>query len=554
MGFSEIAVFLVVAAIGGIVARLLKQPLLVGYLFSGIALSFFGFIKSPEEIADLGRIGIALLLFLVGLEMKLSEIPTLGKVALITGLGQIIFTSVVGFFLSLALGFPPLASVYIAVALTFSSTIIIVKLLSEKGDLGSLYGKISVGFLLIQDLVAVLILMFLAGIRQGSLSPSIFLFITLKALVLFGLTWYLSKRILPRFFDRITSRSPEILFVTAIAWALGVSALVGGPLGFSFEIGGFLAGLALSNLPEHLGVSAKTRPLRDFFLVIFFLSLGSQLLIKDFAAVLVPGIIFSLFVLIGNPLIVMILMGIMRYKKRTSFLASVTVAQISEFSFILMAMGLTLGHVGEGEAATVIVVGIITMVASTYLILGADKIYAKIKNSLSIFERKNPKENVFLMDREISDHIVLIGANRMGTVLIKFLKRKGEKILVIDHNPKVFSELSADNIPVLFGDCDDPEVLDLAKLGLSRLVISSVPHLDDNLLILEHIKALQRKPVSIFKAVTKGDATRLYEAGATYVLVPEILAGEFLRHIFSSHGISLERIKKMGKSHFRRIL
>ncbi|KKU09422.1 MAG: Sodium/hydrogen exchanger [Candidatus Woesebacteria bacterium GW2011_GWB1_45_5] len=554
MGFSEIATFLVLAAIGGIIARLLKQPLLVGYLFSGIVLSLFGFIKSPEAVSDLGKIGVALLLFLVGLEMKLGEIPTLGKVALMTGLGQIIFTSVVGFSLSVLLGFSPLASVYIAVALTFSSTIIIVKLLSEKGDLGSLYGKISVGFLLVQDLVAVLILMFLAGIRQGNTDIAGFLFIGVKALILFALTWYLSKGILPRLFERLTSKSPEILFMAAIAWALGISALVGGPLGFSYEIGGFLAGLALSNLPEHLGISAKTRPLRDFFLVIFFLSLGSQLIIKDVAGVIFPAVIFSLFVLIGNPLIVMAIMGAMRYKKRTSFLASVTVAQISEFSFILMAMGLALGHVGVGETATVIVVGIFTMIASTYLILGSEKIYTKIKIFLSVFERKNTKEDVFLMDREISDHIVLIGANRMGSVLIKFLKRKGEKFLVIDHNPKVFSELSADNIPVLFGDCEDSEVLDLAKIGLSRLVISSIPHLEDNLTILEYIKALPRKPVSIFKATTKKDAAHLYEAGASYVLVPEVLAGEFLRHVFLSHGISPERIKKMGKSHFRRML
>jgi len=554
MGLPELALLLASAAVAGVFARLLKQPLLIGYLLAGIALASFGFIKDPESIANLGKIGVALLLFLVGLEMKVGELPSLGKVAAVTGLGQIVFTSIVGFFLALVLGFSPLPALYIAVAITFSSTIIIVKLLSEKGDLGSLYGKVAIGFLLVQDFVAVLILMFLAGLRDQSASLPGFLLIGVKALLLFSATWFLSKKILPVLFEKLTSKSSELMFMVSIAWALGISALVGGPLGFSFEIGGFLAGLALSNLPEHLGISVKTKPLRDFFLVIFFLSLGSQLLVGGVGDILVPAIIFSLFILIGNPLIVMIIMGLLRYKKRTSFLASVTVAQVSEFSFILMAMGLTLGHVGQRDVATVVVVGVVTMVASTYLILGSNKLYTRIKNFLSLFELKNTREDPLLVDRQMSDHIVLIGANRMGSVLIRFLKRKKEPFLVIDHNPRVFSNLSADNIPVLFGDSDDADILDLAKIDKARMVVSSIPNLEDNLTIMEYIKGLERRPATIFKAVNKSDAVSLYEAGASYVLIPEVLAGEFLRHVFSSHGVSSERIIKMGKSHFRRML
>lgn len=554
MDFYSISLFLVVAAVFGIIAKFLKQPVLIGYLFAGLALAYLGLIRDTEGLEALGKIGIALLLFLVGLEMNIRELPTLGKVAMFTGLGQIIFTSILGFLISLLLGYGIIPSVYIAVALTFSSTIIIVKLLAEKGDLGSLYGKIAIGFLLVQDFVAILILMFLAGLKQGDASVLQFLFIGVKALLLLGVVWFLSKKILPYIFNKFVATSPEVMFVGSIAWALGVSALVGGPLGFSFEIGGFLAGLALSNLPEHLNIASKTRPLRDFFLTIFFLVLGSQLLIHDIGSIVFPAIIFSLFILIGNPLIVLIIMGVMKYKKRTSFLASVTVAQISEFSFILMAMGYSLGHFGEKEVAVVVLVGVVTMTASTYLILGADKIYLKIKKYLSIFERKNSREEVLVTEADLDNHVVLIGGGRTGKSLITYLKKTRTPFIVVDYNPKVFSNLAAEKISVILGDVDDSDVLDLAKIEKARLVISAAPTIHDNLALLEYVKNLKIKPLVIVKAGTRDEALKLYEAGAAYVLLPEIIAGEYLRHIFVSHGLGEARIKRMGKGHFNRLV
>lgn len=554
MDFRYISALLVIAAVFGVLAKSVKQPILIGYLFAGALASYFGFFSSGEFEA-LGKIGVALLLFLVGLEMNLSEIPTIGKVALITGLGQITFTSLFGFLISTLLGYSLISSLYIAVALTFSSTIIIVKLLSEKKDLNSLYGKISVGFLLVQDLVAVLILMFLAGFRSGNVGVVSILFLIIKAVGLFTLTWYLSKKILPFFFQKIVGHSSELLFVVSIAWALGISALVGGPLGFSFEIGGFLAGLALSNVSEHLGVASKTRPLRDFFLTIFFLTLGSQLIVDNLGAVLVPAIIFSTFVLIGNPIIVMSILGKLGYKKRTSFLASVTVAQISEFSFILMAMGLSLGHLVGSEVTTIVMVGAITMTVSTYLILGAEKIYSKIKSWLSVFEKQTTNELVVLdMDEELENHIVLIGCDRTGQRLLPFFKNRGHQLVVVDYNPDVFKKLSTDKIKAVLGDATDEEILELLNLGKASMVICTASTLSENISLLENIKSYKKPPTFIGNAQTREDAIKLYEKGANFVLVPEVLAGEFLRHVFLSHGIAHERFKKMGKSHFNRLV
>ena len=554
MSFADVSLFIVVAALVGVIAKALKQPLLIGYLFAGFLLSVFGLVKDPETASTLGQIGVALLLFLVGIEMNLRELPSIGKVALFTGLGQIVFTSLVGFLIVFFLGFSFLPAVYIAIALTFSSTIIIIKLLSEKGDLSSLYGKIAVGFLLVQDFVAVAILMFLAGLRTGDLGYGQFLFTGFKAVALFASVWFLSRKVLPDIFEKFVASSSEMLFIASIAWALGISALVGGPLGFSYEIGGFLAGIALSNLPEHLGVASKTRPLRDFFLTVFFLLLGTQLLVGDVGAVLVPAAILSVFVLIGNPLIVLVIMGLLRYRKRTSFMASVTVAQISEFSFILMAMGAYLGHVSRSEVALVIMVGVITMTASTYLILGSEKIFSVLKNFLSVFERKKTHEQALLYDRNFTDHIVLVGCDRMGRGLLSFFRKKGLLFLVVDYNPKVFFFLTAEKHPVLFGDISDPEIMDLAKMDKARMVISTVTNFNSNLSLLAHIRGLARKPLSILKSSDRDEAIRLYEAGADYVLVPEIITGEYLRHVFASHGLGEERIRKMGKGHFNRLI
>lgn len=554
MGFAELALLLVVAGSFGVLAKALRQPLIVGYLGAGILLSLLGVFKDPEAVSSLGKIGVALLLFLVGLEMNFRELPTIGKVAALTGLGQIIITSAAGFLLATLLGFSTLSSVYIGVALTFSSTIIAIKLLSEKNDLGNLFGRIAIGILLVQDLVAIIILMFLAGLQTGDASLTQFLIVGVKGFILVGSVALLSKKVFPYIFEKFVAGSSELLFVVSIAWALGFSAFVGGPLGFSFEIGGFLAGLSLSNLPEHLGIASKTRPLRDFFLTIFFLTLGGRLLIDNLGSVLLPAAIFSIFVIIGHPLITLPIMGILRYKKRTSFLTSITLAQISEFSLILMAMGLALGHVTKSETAMIVVVGVVTMTISSYLILGAEKIYLVLKNFLSFFERKTTKEGVLLEDRNLSDHIVLIGCDRTGSGLITFFEKKKLPFLVVDFNPKVYLRFSADKRPVIFGDVSDPEILDLCKMDKARFVISTVSSLTDNLTILEYLRVQRRRPVTIFRASTKEDAVKLYGAGATYVLVPAIIAGEYLRHIFLAHGMGEERLKKMGKSHFNRLV
>ena len=553
MDFSSLSLFLVIAAGFGIVVKLFKQPLLIGYLLAGISLGAFGLVSDVHSVEGLAQIGVTLLLFLLGLEMNITDLKSVGKVALITGIGQIVITSSIGYLISLMLGFSSLTSIYIAVALTFSSTIVMVKLLSEKKDLSSLYGKIAIGFLLVQDVIAVLVLMFLGGLGSAGFGGIEIIFVLLRALGLFVGLWAVSKYFLPYLYEKIVGTSSELIFIVSIAWALGLASFIAGPLGFTLEIGGFVAGLALSNLPEHLQIESRTKPLRDFFLVIFFLLLGTQLVVKTSILALLPkALLYSAFVLIGNPIIVLVILGISGYKKRTSFMAGLTVAQISEFSFILMNMGQNLGHVSESEVALVVMVGVITMTLSTYMILGADKLFSIVHKQLSVFEKKKTVESAYLTETKLQNHVVLVGCDRTGKRLMKFLKNRNTEFVVVDFNPNVFTNLTADNINIVFGDVNDPEVSEAANIEESKMIISTINHLAANMIMLDRLS--NKDTVTVFTASSYEDAVRLYEHGATYVIVPEIAAGEHIHHLLTVYGTAKSKFTKLGKRHFDRMI
>jgi Kef-type K+ transport system membrane component KefB/voltage-gated potassium channel Kch len=525
----ELAAIILIAAVLGVLMRQLKQPLILAYLVTGFIIAYIGWINLDKETFKLfAELGVVFLLFLIGLEINYDSLRLVGRQSIILGLGQIIFTFVFGFLIAIFFNFNFLASAYIGIALTFSSTIIIVKLLSEKKDTSSFYGKLSIGFLLVQDLVAILILIFLTGISTGINNQNIALnmFLTIiKGLILFGLILYIGRRFLPLVFDR-AAKSNELLFLISLAWLFLMVALTK-KLGFSLEVGGFLAGLALSNSSENFQIAAKLKPLRDFFIMIFFIVLGSSFVISNVSKIGFEIFAFSLFVLIGNPLIVLILMGILGYRKRTSFLTGLTVAQISEFSLILASLGLKIGHINEEVVALITGVGIITITVSTYLILNADFIFKKIHKYLSIFEKKKPLEDN-LENLQIKKPVVLIGAHRTGQSIA--LNIPAKNLLVIDFDPDIISFLRKQGIDYIFGDIADPDVFEKSQIKEAKLVISTTPDFNDNMFLLEEIKKIgkEKRPKVIVRAETEKDALILYEKGADYVILPYFTAGQYL--------------------------
>ncbi|MBI4993638.1 cation:proton antiporter [Candidatus Wolfebacteria bacterium] len=525
-GIFELTAIILIASALGIIAKLLKQPIILAYLATGAIIGYFGFfdLSNKETFKIFSEMGIMFLLFLVGLEINYNSLRLVGKSSLIIGFSQVVLTIAAAFFLATALNFNYLQAAYISFALTISSTVIIVKLLSDKKDLNSLYGKISIGVLLVEDFLTIVVLFLLSGIESGGFDFKNMTLVIAKGTLLFALVIYLGKKILPLIFDKI-SRSQELLFLTSLAWLFSLVAITN-KIGFSIEIGGLLAGLALANSSEHFQISGYIRSLRDFFLLIFFVIMGYSMAFSNFHGLAYPIIIFSLFVLIVCPLIVIIIMGLLGFRSRTSFLTGLTMAQVSEFSFILAALGSKINHLDEKIVAIITAVGITTIAASSYMIIYGENIYKFLSPVLKIFERKKIKENGEI--REFEKPIILIGCHRTGQNIAANISK--EDLLIIDFDPEVIDRLKKQNFDYIFGDIADKDIFEAANFNKARLVISTSPELEDNLFLLSELNKLpNRDEIKIvLRARTETEAKILYNDKADYVIIPHFTAGQYL--------------------------
>ena len=497
--FSEFALLLSIAAAVGAVFVRLKQPVLIAYIVVGIAVggAGLGLVHSHAEIDLLAQIGVAVLLFVVGLKLDLHHVRHIGPVALATGLGQLAFTIVIGFVLTLILGKGWVEALYVAVALTFSSTIIIVKLLSDKRELDSLHGRIAVGFLIVQDLAVVLAMMTMSAMRSDGSAPAgaidwdgVALNLVFK-ITIAGVALFLLMRYLLPVVVSIMARSQELLLVFAIAWGVALAAL-GEWAGFSKEAGAFLAGFSLASTGYREAMSARMTSIRDFLLLFFFIDLGAKLELSTLGAEVVPAAVLSVFVLVGNPLIVMVIMGWMGYRRRTGFLAGLTVAQISEFSIIFVAMGITLGHIGSSALGLVTLVGIVTITLSTYLILYSHRLYEFLAPWLGVFERSDPfreRDGAAVAGTAVGADVLVFGVGRYGGRLLAQLRRDGVDALGIDFDPEQVATLRERGLPVRFGDAEAVDYLESLPLARTRWVISTMPEWNQNRTLLHALRA-----------------------------------------------------------------
>ncbi len=501
--FSEFALLLLICALAGAVFVRLRQPVLIAYIVVGIAVgpAVFGLVTAHDQIDLLAQVGVAVLLFAVGLKLDLHHVRHIGPVALATGLGQLGFTIVIGFALILALGKGWLEALYVAVALTFSSTIIIVKLLSDKRELDSLHGRIAVGFLIVQDLAVVIAMMAMSALRGTGSSDTgtsdvgwvaVLLSLGWRLAVAAAALFVLMRWVLPALVAAM-ARSQELLLVFAIAWGVALAAL-GEWAGFSKEAGAFLAGFSLASTPYREAMNARLTGIRDFLLLFFFIDLGARLELSALGAEVVPAIALSLFVLIGNPLIVMAIMGFMGYRRRTGFMAGLTVAQISEFSIVFVAMGMTLGHVGVQALSLTTLVGLVTITVSTYMILYAQPLYERLAPWLRIFERERPFREIAAEGQGGSTRgaqVIVFGLGRYGSRLFEQLRAHGTEVIGVDFDPEAVRALQDRGLPVLFGDGEDPDLLETLPLRQVRWVITTFPQWESNRALLHALRGAQ---------------------------------------------------------------
>ncbi len=554
--FTEFAIIILIAATLGLFAVKLKQPPILGYILTGLIIGPLTPFFKPDvqSIELLSQIGIAFLLFTLGLELKVAELKKIGKVALATGLGQIIFTSLVGYFLSLALGFTSIASIYMAIGLSFSSTIVIIKLLSAKNQLDSLFGRISIGFLLVQDFVAILILIGLSALKNvggdniyqivGSLSEAF-----VKGIVA-ALVIYMTVRFILNPILNSLKTEKEIMFLLTIAWAL-ICAAVMKQIGFTLEVGGVMAGIALSSRFEQLQIESWTRPLRDFFLALFFVLLGANIQIETVNQALLPSLFFSIFVLIGNPIIVMLIMGLLGYKKKTSFLTSLSVAQISEFSLLLVSYAYReLGQVNDLAITTMTIVGGITMTISSYMIYYNEQLYQKLSKYLGIFELKNPVENSSDSDTNLKFYksLVLFGCRRTGKNLLRLMNIPKSEILIIDIDPRIVREMREEGYDTMYADMSDEEMFKYFHLENADTIVSTIPTIHENKILLRYLAELKNKPVSVITAHDGDSAIKLYDMGAEFVVYPHLLSGEIISKILKTKKMTKNFIKRRTRN------
>jgi Kef-type K+ transport system membrane component KefB len=492
--FGEFALLLVVSALAGAIAVRLRQPVLIAYIVVGVAASpaGFGLVEAHDQITLLAQIGVAVLLFVVGLRLDLHHVRLIGPVALATGLGQIVATVAIGFALVYLMGRSVMEALYVAVALTFSSTIIIVKLLSDKRELDTLHGRIAVGILIVQDIAVVLAMMAMSALRGAGEAPPLELAATLglrvaaAALLLYGLMRY----VLPRLVGAM-ARSQELLLVFAIAWGTGLAAL-GDWAGFSREAGAFLAGFSLASTAYREAMSARLTGIRDFLLLFFFIDLGARLDLATLGAALWPAALLAAFVLAGKPLIVMAIMGYLGYRKRTGLLVGLTMAQISEFSIVFVALGATLGHVDAATLNLTTLTGVITFTLSTYLILYAHVLYEKFSPWLGVFERRRPFRELAVERQRRPEGVpeaIVFGLGRYGSRLLAQLGEQGIRALGVDFDPEAVRTLRRRGLAVRFGDSEDPDFLETLALREVPWVVTTLPQWESNRAFLHALRA-----------------------------------------------------------------
>lgn len=537
--FIQLAVILTLSSALGFVTYKFKLPLLIAYLIGGVMLSLLSAfdVSKSQVLSFLPDIGIAFVLFLVGMELDLRELKNFGKQIIIAGVLQVIISGTLGTFFAQSFGFNLREAMLLGVGLSFSSTLVVIKLLLDRKDLTSLYGKLSVGVLLLEDLLAVLIIlgmsssMSLTNFGMSDILP-LSLFVV-KVIALFGLALLISKYILSVIFNAV-SDSSELLFLTALAWCFGYITIAM-LMGFSIMIGAFLAGVALASSHYHFQIQGKVKPMRDFFTALFFVYLGTRVNFATNTSIYPLILIFSAYAVLVKPTIFLLLFGIFGFRKHTMFQTAINLSQVSEFSLIILLVGFKMGLVSQSALTVIALSSVISFIASSLMISRSKFIYKYLTFIIAFFERKKHFITEKAEEDQLTDHVVIIGAHRVGGEIVRFLKREKQPLVVLDFNPHQVEKLLSEQIPVIYGDMADPEILDLLHLDVAKIVISTSPELEGNKTLLEDLKLRKINCPVIVRAETVKDAQSLYKGGADFVIVPEVMAGDLLLDTLRTH-------------------
>lgn len=549
--FAQLSVVIVIAAVVSIIMRLLKQPLIAGYIVSGIIVgpSVLHLVSDSNAFEAFSEIGIALLLFIIGLELSVTVIKKLGKPVFLTAAAILLTIGTIGFLVGSAFQYTATESLLIGLAMFFSSTIIIAKVLSDKKEITRLNGQIAIGVILLDDIVATFALLFIAAGGSGhTLGPVEIGLLIIKGLAVIGVLALLSLKVLPKVV-KFVAKSQELLFLFALAWGFGVASIINF-VGFSIEIGALFAGVALAHLPYAGQIGARLKPLRDFFVILFFISLGEHLQMGHLAAAILPAIALSLVVLILKPLVVMLSLGLLGYTRRTSFKTGINLSQISEFSIILIVLAASTGVISQGVSAVITLVALITITISTYFMQYDNAIYRKLEKRLSLFERATASD----VKHAIKKYpLILIGYQNGGHQYLKTFRSLKRRFVVIDYDPEVIEELERANINYLYGDVTDPELLAEVDMDAVKLIVNTIGDHAVNVALVKYVRRRNEDAVIVCYSSNYGEAADLYKLGVSYVMMPHFIGSERLSNFIATNGISREKFDSYREKHMLKI-
>ena len=524
-----VGLVLIVATFFAYIAKIFKQPLIPAYIIAGLVLGPMGLkiIQDGNIIQSLSEIGIVFLLFIVGLEMDLKKLKSVGFVTAITGILQVLLTFFAGYGIALLLGFDPTNAVYAGLVIAFSSTMIVIKLLFDEDELNTLHGRIILGVLFVQDIIVILVLMVLG--TNGSFSFSALGMSFFKFAILLLIAFIVNRFIAFRVF-RFAAKSSELLFLLSVATCF-LFAMGAYLLNFSIAIGAFFGGITLANLPYNLNIVARISSLKDFFATIFFVSLGLQLVFTSVSSLIFPFFVFLCLVLILKPLIIMVILSFLGYDKRNSFVSSVAMAQISEFGLILVLTQ----NVSKELFSITILLAIITIALTAYIMKYEIFVYNRFSRFLSVFEKLSKKHRQIGFEYKDHPEIILLGANRVGGTFLRTYHHLKKKVLVIDFNPEIIEKLKKEMTPCIYGDITNLEILKRVNFSSAKVVFSTVEREQDNIFVLNYVKAIRSDALVILTAKTVDEAIVLYNAGADYVLVPTVKSGEIISGLLGKY-------------------
>ncbi len=530
--------FIVITAAGfAFLGKLIKMPSIVGYILAGMVLGpGFHLVELDHSLELISELGIALLLFLVGIELSLQKIKDLGSVGMILGGLQVLLTALAGFTMATLIGFNPAEAIFIGATVTFSSTVVVIKLLDQKGVTNRLYARIAIALFLAQDIVVIVGLTILSGLGNGE---SIELWQLAKNLgfafggmaILLTVSLAASRYLLPKPFAW-AARSPDTVFIWALCWCFLV-VLLAHQFHLSVEIGAFLAGIAIAQLPIHEDLHRRLHPLMTFFIAIFLVTLGIKMELSEFAAIWPAALGLSIFVLLLKPLIIFTILARMKFSEYTAFQSAISTGQVSEFAFILLALGASTGLISGTVVALGGLVGIVTIAVSSYLIIYSEGLYKVVKRTGMLKWLHAKQEPDHEVSEVLKEHIIVVGMNALGRAIVKALNDRGERVLAIDTDPQKLEGLGIAKI--LIGNVEYQSVVEEIGLREARLVVSALQIEDTN-----HLLAYRCRAAGVSCAIHAFDISvvnDLLDLDTSYLLMPAIDGIVVQRELMVQEGV-----------------